>query len=287
MTLSEFTEEIISSLSSFEQDIDRVSIKMNAINQLKILGNDICELNEAVIDIENSNAKMPDNFKSLRLALNLKTEGYKVHGDYNNITDHYIYKQYIENPAYFDEVNLEYVRNCNSKIITETITINKCPVDCYHSYEWLSLVKGINKDSLAADCLNLNPRIRNSYKNQINITRGTLNTNFSEGKVYLQYYGYPVDEEGEIIIPELTTGDIFRYLENYVKIKIAEDLIANNKNPQGIGQLYTVWKGQEREFKRAAIVEAKFASFSKDWHKKYKRGNKRDFARYALPSLKF
>lgn len=288
MTLSEFTEEIISSLSTYEQDIDRVAIKMNVINQLKILGSDICELTEDVITVENSKAKLPENFKSLKLALKLTPTACEFDGDRSQLqTDNYIYRQYIENPAYFDEINMEYVRSCKSKIITEKITIGNQKLDLHHTYTWLSLVKGLNKNNISPDCLNLSPRIRNNYPNKININGHYLNTNFPEGKIYIKYYGYPTDEEGEIIIPEITTGDIFRYLENYVKTKIAEDLIANNKNPQGIGQLYSVWKGQEREFKRAAIVEAKMASFSKDWHKKYKRINQREFSRYNLPSLKF
>lgn len=287
MNLSEFTEEIVNSLSLYESDIDRVGIKTNVINQLKILGNDGCELIETVLEIENSRVKLPENFKSLKLALNLTPQSCDTKGKPHLVTDNYIYKQWIENPAYFDEINLEYVTTCKSKIITQTITVSGHDVDFHYNWSWLKLTKGINRESISGDCLNINPRLRFTCKDEINITRNYLNTNFSEGRIYLQYYGYPVDEDGEIIIPEISTGDIYRYLELYCKIKITEELIANNKNAQGLSQLYSVWISKEREFKRAAIVEAKFGSLSKDWYKKLKRINQRDFIKYSLPSLKF
>jgi len=286
MEFKEFLADIHSSLNSFSADIDDITVKTNVIEQLKIFGNNICELTEAKLKVENSKALLPKEFKSLRLALKIKALGVDAHGRKEYLqTDNYIYKQYISEPAYFDEVNLEYVKTCESKIITETITIGEHPVDFYFEHEFLSLVKGVNKKLLSSDCVNIHPSIRNSYPNEINITGTTINTNFREGEIYVQYYGIPIDEEGEVVIPEITTGDILAYLKNYVKIQIAEELIANNKNPLGLSQLYPVWAQKDRELKRAATVEAKFAGLSKNWHVKYKRLNKRDTSIFKLPSL--
>lgn len=289
MKLIEFITEIEEGLSTYAEsgDINRVSIKMWVIGELRKFGNNISQVNERLLKVENSKATLPDDFKSLKLALKTDAVGYKIHGNRQNITDSYIYKERIENPAYFDEVNQEYVTTCNPKIITEKITINNTPVDFYYRPQWLSLVKGINKAGLAIDCLNLNPSIRSSYPHQINITNGTINTNFSKGEIYIQYNSLPTDEDGEIIIPEITTGDLYHYLENYVKCKIAEDLIINNKNPQGISQLYSAWKQEQPLLKRAALVETKFAGLPKDWGKNMKIRNKMDFATYVLPSLNF
>lgn len=286
MTFSEFFAEITTDLSSYSDsnDIDKNSVYLWVINQLRIFGNNVCMLNEKIVNIENSKGTLPKEFKALRLAISLEPMGYHVHGDKSVLQTHdYIIRQYVEDPAFFNEVTQEYVRGCKSKIITEKITVNNTNIDYYYNYGWLSLVRGIDKKVLSADCLNIHPSVRDSYPNEINITGHILNTNFPKGRVYVQYYGLPTDEEGDLIIPEITTGDILAYITNYVKVQIAENIITNNKNPQGLAQLYPVWKQEQRELKRAAIVEAKFAGLSKNWHIKYKILNKREFASYTLP----
>ena len=280
MNLSQFISEVETSLSNYVQDIDRISIKMWVIQRLRIFGNNIAELKETVVKVENSKATLPEDFKSLKMALKVKGVGCNTPS--KDVTDTYIYKQRIENPAYYDEINQTYVTTCNPKLITETITINNHPVEFYYQHEWLSLVKGIKKDGIAVDCLNLHPSIRNSYKKEINISGSTLNANFNSGQIYLQYYSLPTND-GEIEIPEITTGDILEYIMQYVKVQIAEDLIANNKNPQGIAQLYPSWKSELPTLKRLALTESKFAGLNKNWAKNLKTLNKREFSFFNLP----
>lgn len=287
MKLSEFIAEIESSLSNYAQDIDKTSIKLNVIQQLKIFGRNIAIIKEKVLHIENSRTDLPEEFKSLRLALKLNPIGCEYKGNREELEGSYIYRQRIENPMYFDEVNQEYVKTCCQKIVTETIKVGDSPLKMYYDQQWLSLVQGIQKDSIDAECLNLHPAIRNSYPNEISINNLSLNTNFSKGDIYIQYYSLPVDEDGEIIIPEYTTGDIYRYIEQYVKVKIAEDLIVNNKNPMGIGQLYASWKQELPYLKSAALKEAKFASLPKNWGKKFKSLNQKNTSIFALPNLNF
>lgn len=285
MTLPEFIAEIESSLSNYAQDIDKSTIKLNVIQQLRIFGLNIADVKEKVLDIKNSKVTLPDEFKSLKLALKLEPIGCEYKGKKEELEGSYIYRQRIENPMYFDEVNQEYVKTCCQKIITETIKVGESPLKFYYDQQWLSLVKGIQKDTVDTNCLNLHPSIRGNYPNEISITNGVLNANFSEGSIYIQYYALPTDENGEIIIPEITTGDIFRYIEQYVKVKIAEDLIVNNKNPMGIAQIYPMWKQELPMLKRAAITESKYANLPKDWGKKFKALNRRDIAIFELPKI--
>lgn len=290
MTFTEFFSEIETSLESFAAsgDIDKLSVELNVISCLRKFGNNITEVKEKVLDIDNSMAKLPKEFKSLKLALKVHPIGSNASTENKEITDSYIYKQRIENPAYFDEVNQEYITSCNSKIITEKITINNHLIDFYYdNIQPLSLVSGIKKDGIAADCLNLHPSIRNKYPHQINITNSTINTNFSKGTVYIQYNALPTDEDGDLIIPELSTGDILNYITQYVKVMIAEEIIANNKNPQGLLQLYPMWKQELPMLKRAAIVESKFAGLGNKWGKEFKKGSIYHTSRFNLPLLKF
>lgn len=289
MNLPEFIAEIETELSSFADTglIDRITIEQIVLNKIKVLGANALETKEKIIDIKNSTAQLPKDFKSLKLALKLEAEGCTINGNKKDLTESYIYKQRIENPVIFSEITLDYVRTCESKLVTEKITINDTSVDVYYQPKWLSLVRGIKKDNFEVDCLNLHPSIRNSYPHQISITNQTLNTNFSSGQIYIQYKGLQTDEDGEIIIPEFTTGDIYEYIKQSVKVQLVENWIANDENPKGIAQLYSVWKQELPMLKRAALVEAKFGNLSKGWNKKFKKLNQRDISVFKLPNLNF
>ncbi len=287
MTLTELTAEIQTELSNYAQDIDKITVKTNVIQQLRVFGTNIAELKEKVLLVKNSKCTLPSEFKSLRLALKLEPIGCNIQGDKKDLQNSYIWRERIENPMWFDEVNQEYVKTCHPKIITEVIYTGNTSTTFYYNQQWLSLVKGVQKDNIDSSCLNLHPSIRNAYPFEISINQTTINTNFSEGSIYVQYNALPTTEDGDIIIPEYTTGDIRTYIKQYVKVQIAEDLIANNKNPMGIAQLYASWKQELPMLKSAALKEAKFAGLEKNWGKRFKELNRRDIAVFELPNLNF
>lgn len=285
MGLEEFIAEIETTFSNYAEtnDLDRISIKGWVITCLRKFGKNITEKREAIIEVNNSTALLPEGFKSLHMAIKIDPEGYNICGK----KDSYLYKQYIENPVVWDTINQEYlVNNCETKFITERIFVDRDNyMDLYYRPQYLSLVEGIQKDTLEVDCLNLHPSIRNKYPHKINITNRTLNANFKEGKIYIQYNSLPIGEDGEIIIPEYTTGDIKNYIENYVKLKIAESLIINSKNPQGLMQLLPLWKQEDRKLYIEAKSEANYKGLDKNWHKGFKKENNKDFNRFTLPKF--
>lgn len=282
MKIEEFIAEIETTFSIYAEsgDLNRNSIVTWVIQCLRQMGNNITDINETVVEINNSYALLPSSFKSLKLALKLKPEGHCVEG---NVEDSYIYKQRIENPAWFNHVTHEYETTCESTIITEKIFTGAGSAKYYYSPEWLSLTKGIKKDVLSSDCLNINSAIRNAYPNEISITGRTLNTNFKSGYIYIQYNSLPTDEDGELVIPVTTTGDLYHYVENYVKAKIAEDLILNNKNPIAISQYASLWEQKMSQLKASALRECKFGGLSKGWETKFAKQNKRNISIYELP----
>ena len=288
MTLEEFIAEIETTFKNYTEtgDIDRISIKMWVIHCLRQMGNNICDIREKIVDVRNSQVLMPETFKSVKLALKLKPEGYKIFGDVNEAQESYIYRQRIENEAWFNTITREYETTCNSKIITEKIFLNNQPAEFYYTPQWLSVTKGIKKDSFDVDCLNLRPEIRNSYKSEISINNRTINTNFPTGQIYVQYNSLPSEGENEeIIIPEITTLDLVHYIEMYVKTRICEQLIANNLNPQGLSQLYSVWKQELPSLKRLALTECKFHGLTRGWESRFKALNERQISAFNLPSF--
>ena len=280
---SEFMADIETTFQSYAEtnDIDKISVKGWVIDKLRGFGKNICDTREVVLGVENSKVLLPENFKSLILAL-------KVEGEIQNEKDRYKeipFKKYVTNDITYDSVSMEYIKNsCQSQIVIESLIQERQPIEHYMNMTPLSLVKGIQKNTLDVDCYNLHPSIRNAYPHQINITNRSLSANFKKGLIYIQYNSLPSDEDGEIAIPIITTSHIASYITNHVKIKIAENLIIGNKNPSpGLTQMLQMWMGQNRQFYIEAKSEANWAGLSKDFTKKMYAKNRQNQNRYNLP----
>jgi len=259
-------------------DIDKSSIVFTVINALRKFGVNVQNLKSEFLDIDNSRAILPQDFKSLKLAYILEPLGFTVSGDRENLTDNYVYRERIENPARWNELTNEYIKSCNTKIVTEKITIKNSHLHTHYKHRFLELEGTVEANSLAADCVNKKLRVNSPYK--ASISNSVLNTNFDKGKVYIQYYSLQTDENGDMVIPIFSTGAIYDYIENLIKIELSEYLINNNLNPQGIGQLYTVYKQESTGLKSLAMKESKFKGLGKNWDKKFSDNNKKHFAKY-------
>lgn len=287
MTLEELISDVQTTFEVYNAtgDIDKITIKTAVINTLRRFGKNICDLRETIVDVSNSRALLPETFKSLRMALKLAPEGFDTDGNKEEVKK-YLSKQYVENPVVWDVINQEYiVNNCESKFVTESIFVHTNNVNLYYTPTWLSLSKAIQKDTLDVDCLNLHPKIRNTYADQISITNRTLNTNFKTGKVYLQYNSLPADEDGEIMIPVITTGDIEKFVINQVKIALAEPLILNSKNPQGVMTMLNIWKQEERLLGIRAKSEANWNGITPDLEKKTLQRKQYNLNKFSLPKI--
>lgn len=283
-TLDEFIADLETTFANYSatNDLDRNSIKGWVIEALRKFGKNICDKRETIIEIKNSRAVLPETFKSMILGLKLTGEDLAHKKDSKRLI---VEKQKIENPAYWSDITMDYfVDYCNTKITTEKIYTHYEHENRCYNYEWLSLVKGIKKDSIATDCLNLHPSIRDIFPNKISITSRTLSTNFKEGKIYLQFNALPSDENNEIAIPVISTGDILNYITNYVKLKIAETLSINDKNAQSLNQWVSVWLQKDRELLILAKSEANWSGLSnKEWQKNMYNTNRKNQDRYNLP----
>ena len=279
ISLEQFTAEIETSLSNYSDsnDIDRQSIKTWVIQALRKFGKNICEKNETVVEVKNSRALLPEGFKSLTFAVKVKTKPFTDEEHKQLILE----RKYIENPAQFDILTMDYVVNyCETKIVTEKVYSNIEPPKFY-GYELLALSPHINKDTIDTNCFNLHPSIA-SKPNEISINARTMATNFKEGFVFLRYNSLPSDDNGEIMLPILSTGEILEYCELTVKRRLAENLIANNKNPAGLVQLYQMWVQQERSALHAAKTESKMSGLSKGWDRKMYKQNLANRKRLGL-----
>ena len=283
ITLSQFVAEIETTFANYtdSNDLDRISIKGWVIDRLRMFGTNICDFREHIVGIKGSKALLPENFKSLKMALKLNVN--QLPNSQENSKE-IPYKRYITHDVVWDAISQEYIKdNCKSQEVVEKLIIHKESISKYMDLVPLSLTKGIQKNSLDVECYNLHPSIRDAYTHQISITNRTINTNFKDGVIYIQYNSLPSDEDGEIVIPIITTGHIKEYIENYVKIKIAENLLLNNKNPTGMAQILPMWMQQDSKFYLQAKSEANWHGLQDGWQKKIHIKNRQNQNRYNLP----
>jgi hypothetical protein len=269
ISLEEFIAEIETSLVNYSEsnDIDKISIKTWVIQALRKFGKNICEKNDDVVEVKNSSALLAENFKSLTFAVKVKTTPFTDEETKTLVLE----RQFIENPAIWDSITQDYIVDyCETKIVKEKVFSVHTP-NKFYGFELLSLSPYINKESIDAKCFNLHPEIAEK-PNQISITGRTLKTNFKEGFVFLRYNSLP-QIDGDIAIPILTTGEIYDYIENKVKCNIAENIIANNKNAQGLAQLYSTWKQQDRPMLHAAQTESKMYGLKDGWDRNIYKQN--------------
>ena len=284
VTLDEFIADIETTFANYAatNDIDRNSIKGWVTECLRKFGKNICDKRETIVTIKNSRGNLPETFKSMILGLKLTSEE-----DLNKKSDKrlIVEKQKIENPAYWSDVTQDYFVNyCESTISTEKIYTHYEHEDRCYNYEWLSLVPGMKSDTIATNCLNLHPSIRNTYPDKISITNRSISTSFSNGKIYMQFNSLPCDPNLEIAIPIFSTGDILNYITLVVKTKIAEVLIINDKNPQTLTSLLGTWLQQERSLFILAKSEANWSNLTKsNWANNTYKNNRLAQEKYNLP----
>ena len=287
ITLDEFIAEIESTFKIYADtnDIDRVLVKTIVINELRKFGKNICDKREAIVDIKNSQVLLPENFKSLILALKL-TPNEELDCKDNTEKRLIIERQHIENPAEWTSTTRDYFVNyCESKIVTEKVYAYNERVDKFYTPHFLSLYKGFSNSSLDTNCLNLHPSIRDSYSDKISITNRTLRANFREGKIYIQYNSLPEDEEGEIVIPIISTGSILNHIKNKVRIELGQHLILSQLNTSGLKELLPIWLQNERLYFIEAKSEASWAGMNqKEWTKQRQKRNRVEQNRFNLPS---
>lgn len=259
--------------------IDENSLYRDIVLGLKRFGNDIMVLQEKVVEVKNGTSTLPNNFFSLYLAALCEPLGYKVN---NAQADH------LQSSHYYTEKVVKSNRwsECDAccdtveeNVIRENLYFKDSSVEFYYKNpKLLRLGKAFIKDGIHNSCRN--KLVRESV-NEITINNFTLNANFSEGDIYLQYYGLPIDEDGFMEIPETPNGHLETYLEYYLKRRLAERLMGNN-DAQGLSNLYSVYKQEEQIALRNASNEVKMRKITPQSLKRMTRLNKIESLKYEI-----
>ena len=258
--------------------VDEDELYRDLVFALKKFGNDVTYLQETVVEVKDGYAELPRNFFSLYLAYLCEPFAYTVKDvEFHDLQSSHYYVERTKQTSKWSECEA----CCDTKeetYVRENLYFNSGRVEFfYKNPTLLKLGKAFVKDSCHADCRN---KIVRDNPNEIVINNYRLQANFNEGSIYLQYYGLPKDEDGNIEVPESANGHLELYIEYYLKRRLAEVLMANN-DAQGLSNLYSVYVQQEGVNLRKASNELKMKNINpKRLSKRIQRLNRLESLQY-------
>lgn len=277
MELSEFIAEIKTDLRSYDSAnlIDDISIQNWVIDELKRFGSNIMDLQEKFIPIKNGQGRLPNNYWHLKLALKVTPEKFEnIDGDNEDVRYSLQLAERLERNAVWkaDGESVEVTETA----LSERIYVNNNRVDVYYSSPiLLNIKRGVLRKTGEFECLNLTNKFSKQSPFDIVINNRTIQTSFPEGNVYIRYYGFLADEQGNIIIPETQHNRLKTYLEYHVKSKIFENLAANGDDAN-VGNMLGYYKQEARNQFTLAMTETKMEALNwKSTRKKMREQNQR------------
>lgn len=232
MTFQDFLAELKVSMRQYFENglIDDITVERLVRQAVRRFGENVTVLQEAVIDIENGRGQLPESFFSLYMAIKCDRDRIEVSEEDKPILVNSFFWTNVQLKG--REWNLctgeESKNEVEEFTIKEETYINGCKVNkCYKNPQRLRLTKSVKKTLCDRDCYK---EFREGSPYEINIIGNTIYTNFDEGEIYLQYKGFDEDEEGFIIIPDTPRGELFNYVNYYVKRNLLEEIMMNGED---------------------------------------------------------
>lgn len=227
------------------------------------------QLTGKVLRVENGKASLPENFFDLDFIVKCSPESYKFEqGCKEHIQSSHFWKQRLEETYEWDNMSNSH-KKTDFKLIEERVVFKEAVVNFRYSNPiMLKPVKGIKRDSLTKTCKNL--RVQQSPY-EFNLIGETLQFNFGEGDVYIQYYGIPTTEDGDFELPD--SRHLQEYLIAYCKRKILEIVWLNDDDVNMINKMQFI-KSEEDRLRGLAFTEVKFNALGDgNWARRLKRNN--------------
>ena len=282
MTRRQLIAEITSDLQQYEESnlINHISLKQKIKTAIKRFGNNIMTPTDIVLKIVSGKAQLPTNFWKLDLAVRCYPLGYTIEtSDIKSVITSTVFKTRIEQDYEWNNQIDTYV-NKNYKQITEKVYIDNNVVNYHYGKPAiLKITRGMRKENCLSTCKNLQDSLTYSSPWEVNIINETLQTNFEDGYVYIQYAGLPTDEEGELIVPTTQHDHLQNYIIYHCKAWLIETLMGNGDD-ENLINMFKIYSSKESEYFSLAMTETKMEGLGHDWDKKMKNRMRRDTLKY-------
>ncbi len=283
MTREQLIAEVTSDLSQYEEAglIDEISMKRWIRNELLRFGGNLMDLCETTLQIKNNKVELPDDYWNLYLAVRCHPAGYEVtKGTDDILQQSSFYRQRVERDAEWDNQSSSY-KYSNSQEIIENFVFRDASVNFYYNRtQFLRLSKGMKKDQCHPQSKHLNRELTRDLPYEVNVRNQTLYTNFKDGYVYLQYYGLPTDDDGDLVIPVTQHRRIEEYIMYYCKKRIMEKVVANGDASGNELTMLQYFSAEADKAFRLAMTEAKFEGLGQNWADRVRNKNRRETRKY-------
>lgn len=180
---------------------------------------------EEIIEVENYQADLPEDFKLLWVIHKCKECGNENKAKvryYLNARPITVYSDNIVETLCYDKCKI--VRT--KEWVTQKMYIEQDNIEIERNFcerTLLSLDKRVKKDRCHKTCENLYSKCKDYF----NFDNKKLYFNFEEGTVHLQYYAHNVDEEGYPLIPN--DQYVIKAIEDYLIYEIFKQLYYNTE----------------------------------------------------------
>ena len=240
-TRKQIVAEIKSKLKVYDQQglLDDISINNWIKENIKEFGGNIMNEYQVALKIEKGKAKLPDNFWALKAAVKCEQEGYSEAKKEKHVQNKISYLEWTEIKDYYNWLE---GRPCteagDTRYITETLYFevpNKSYTFYYKQPQVLRLVPHIYKVRCDSDCPNLYNQ--GKYDVSIDENHNYITTNFNDGFVFLWYKGLPIDDTGDLFIPDTDGDKLKNYIVYFAIVRTLQDLLLSEDDPSVIQKL--------------------------------------------------
>lgn len=240
------------------------------------LGFRIYRTRQTVLEVEHGKVRLPDDFHILNFAT--------VCGEYT-VTEAQPQGTWIEErlvaPDYVCEPGQPTVCGETPDPCTDTTDpcdildpcSGTCLTRCGDEYQLIQKINTVtrtykqmfplyitNGDKVECDCINTK---WDAALNQAHIEYGFLKTNFDNGKVYINYMGDMIDDNGSLLVPDHEF--LNEYYEYALKKKILEDLAMNDEVVDGKLKYIKEELRQARNNALSIVNTPNFSELKKMW----------------------
>lgn len=283
VSLGVIIEEVLSLLRPYEEleVLDEDRMRVWAVDALKQFGNLVTVDKSDTIVINNYGGYLPPYFYKFLKAKKCGVEEYHVEGQPPQVLTQTLMRIREEIPIEQRDFVEHLNPNGTYKRIEETLYINtpnKVTAKLIQGGD-IELVSGINRD---IGCNVPEADKSASFKltgSRMAIRGHEIDTDFKDGVIYLEYRGYPQDEDGELIIKDGGNGKLKEYIFSHIMRKSFTELwIRYNKDVVTRIQHFTVLEHSSLSPAMSALKAEGIASGQ--YVKEIKRRNQEKFNRF-------
>lgn len=248
------------------------------------LGFRIYRTRQIVLEVEHYKVRLPDDFHILNYALVCGEFTYtEALPQGTNIEERLVSPTYCPDPGQPPTCEAP-ADPCANPCDEPDPCNNTCLTKCGDEYQLIQKITTTTRtfkqlyplyvtDNMYVECDCPNTLWKGAL-NEAQIENGFLKTNFESGKVYLNYMGDMIDDEGNVLVPDHEY--LNEYYEYALKERILENLIWNDEN---VGNKYELVSMKLRAARNNALSIVNTPNF-KEMQKLWEVNRKSQYHKY-------